>query len=395
MKKFLSLSLAFVLIVQMIPIYTISVNATTNKAEQEPNNLPENATSIETNETVIGTIGSGDIDYYTYTVSDTGYFVFSFLAYDHLEDDPQYSVTIYDSNMNVLEYYDAIKKLVSKKYNYKKGTQVHVSVKGKWASTDYSKNGTRHYSLEHKMTQTEDWELEDNDSRDTATVLNGKTYGTMLHEKDKDFFEYKALKNGTLSFDFVNEAGVTDTNGWHIRVYDKDLSEIAWCRSVSSDLSFGDYVVNKGTVLYLKVECSGTEIIDKEYSLTPKFSPKKCIETESNNVVTKATPVKIAKAYLGALNSVSDEDYYKFKATSNGKYTINVNINNTILEYGYELNVYNSSKKLLKKISAFTNNAKAKIRVKKGKTYYIQIKHYATQSIQKTCNRLYTIKVAR
>ena len=72
-----------------------------------------------------------------------------------------------------------------------------------------------------------------------------------------------------------------------------------------------------------------------------------------------------------------------FKATSNGTYKIDINIKplawHSYSGYGYWIAVCDSSKKIIAYQSASWAET-LKLKVKKGKTYYIEVCNHASQS---------------
>jgi hypothetical protein len=111
---------------------------------------------------------------------------------------------------------------------------------------------------------------------------------------------------------------------------------------------------------------------DKLYSIKPVFKATKYVEKEDNNSFKKATTIKSGKKYIGVRNYETDEDYYKFVAPSSGTYRISFECADEV-EHGYDVTIYGSSKKELKKLSNLTDDSSAKVKMKKGKTYYILV----------------------
>lgn len=98
-----------------------------------------------------------------------------------------------------------------------------------------------------------DWELEENGTRNTASVLDGKKYGTVYFNKDEDYYQYTATENGKVEFKFVNEDSVTEGYGWSVFIYDSNFKEISSKIYFRTDATLGAFDVKKDAVLYVKV----------------------------------------------------------------------------------------------------------------------------------------------
>jgi hypothetical protein len=255
--------------------------------------------------------------------------------------------------------------VVSQRYNYTKGTVLFVAV----SFASYYSNNTADYELLINHTPAKNWEIEDNNSRKTAEKLSKKMKGTMISSSDEDWYKYTASESGYVEFQFINEDSVVTSNGWNITVYDKDLTELASWKFKSDDTT-GTFTVKAKTVLYIKI--TGYGMTDKLYSIKPVFKATQYVEKENNNSFKKATTIKSGKGYIGVRNYKTDEDYYKFVAPSTATYKISFECVDEV-SYGYNVTIYNSSKEELKKFSNLTDDSSAKIKMKKGKTYYIHV----------------------
>jgi hypothetical protein len=318
---------------------------------------------IDVNTTVAGTItDSSDEDWYKFTLPSDGYFTYDFSAISGRK-----SLKLYDSSLNEVSS-DYGSSIHSQRFNYATGTAFYIRV-----YNHYDYDGDYELTINH--TPTKNWELEDNNSRKTAEKLSGKMKGTMLSSDDEDWYKYTAPKSGYVYFKFINEDSVVTSEGWKVTAYDKDLKELAsW--TFKSDDKAGTFTVNAKTVLYIKISYSG-DVKDSVYSITPVFKATAYVEKENNNSFKKATKIKSGKAYIGVRNYDSDEDYYKFVAPATGTFKISFTCVDEV-KYGYDVTIYDSSKKELKKLSDLTDDKSVKIKMKKGKTYYIHVDRHSS-----------------
>ena len=131
---------------------------------------------------------------------------------------------------------------------------------------------------------------------------------------------------------------------------------------------------------------------DNLYSIKPVFKETDYVEKEDNNSFKKATKIEQKKTYIGVRNYESDEDYYKFVAPSNGTYKVSFGVQDEVT-YGYDVTIYGPTKKELKTLSDLTDDSSAKIKMKKGTTYYIHVDRHSTYSYN--CMDKYKIKVTK
>jgi hypothetical protein len=354
-KRLLALGLSLALALGALTVQTVPVQAATTVSETEGNNSRNEANVIKVNTTVTGTIADySDEDWYKFTLPSDGYF-----TYDLSYIGSYKKISLYDSSLNELSN-DGGGTVQSQRFNYAKGTTFYIRVDG--YSGDYE------FTISH--TPTTKWEIEDNNSRKTAEKLTKKMKGTMISSSDEDWYKYTASESGYVKFKFINEDSVVTSLGWKIAVYDKDLTELASWQE-QTDASTGVFTVKPKTVLYVQISYVGG-VTDCLYSIAPEFKATKYVEKENNNSFKKATTIKSGKGYIGVRNYKTDEDYYKFVAPSSGTFKVSFECVEEV-EYGYNVIIYDSSKTELKKFSNITDDSSAKIKMKKGKTYYIYV----------------------
>ena len=377
------------------------VHAATEECETENNDTKETANTISDNEQMKGAITAGDVDFYKYTVFGTGYFNLNFsLDYDYYV---YYDVAIYDSNLNKIDEEIKVSSF-SRRFNFKEGTEWYISVSGNKVY-NYSEKGN--YYLDLTFTSKSNWEIESNNTKKTATKLSGKKKGTLYTIDDVDYYKYTASKNGYVKFSFGDEENFLEKvqkgeayGGWCVSAYNSKMKKIGVWDGICGSFPLGNFWVKKGEVIYLKIEKMEEyswypefkgRVTDKVYSITPTFKTVTYREKENNNSLSKANKIKLNKTYHGIFSWVEkssgeeykDSDWYKFKATSNGTYKIDINIKplawHSYSGYGYWIAVCDSSKKIIAYQSASWAET-LKFKVKKGKTYYIEVCNHASQS---------------
>lgn len=368
-KRIVSLALSLVMAMGVLVTGNLpeKVQAASTYYEKESNNNRNEANKIKVNQKVIGNVdGEGDEDWYVFTLPADG--VFTYDLEQVTNSSSECNISLYDASLNYYSGKSGISSCHSKRFNYAKGDTFYVRIAHDWSSEgDYT------FTINFKETKGK-WEIEDNNSKNRAEKLTGKMKGTMIWEEDEDWFKYTASANGYVDFKFINEDGVVTSDGWYFTVYDKNLTKLAsW--NIKTDSTLGTFTVNKKTVLYIKIsnENSYCPMTDNLYSITPVFKATDYVEKEDNNSFKKATKIEQKKSYVGVKNYEDDEDYYKFVAPANGTYKVSFTVEEEV-NNGYDVVLYGPTKKEIKTLSDLTDDSSAKIKMKKGKTYYIQVK---------------------
>ncbi len=243
--------------------YTVKANFTaTNDWEKELNEKPETANEIALGQTVNGNIyKETDEDWYKFTIPEAG--IISFDFENDYSDNDSWVVTlrgtecgdIYSTNISGKN-----KTTVSSpQYGVKAGTY-YIKVSGYWMKNI-------NYSIKANFTPTTDWEQENNDSMDKATIISSgkEVSGNIYHSTDVDYYRYDVSRAGKISVDFSNEYHEDDS--WYIEfidpsgktIYDKNISgkNLETIKSEEFDAKVGTY--------YIKV--SGYWMVNKTYRI--------------------------------------------------------------------------------------------------------------------------------
>lgn len=375
MRKCISAILSLFLIVGMLlGVEVKNVKAADEVTETESNNTRNEANVISDNQQMVGTITKGDVDYFKYTVSDTGYFTVNFsLDYDKGD---MYDIWIYDSNLNQIAGDDYMRSYTSPRLNFKTGTEFYIAVSANSKTSDYSENG--HYFVKVNWTSASDWELEENGTRNTASLLNEKKYGTMYSNKDEDYYQYAATENGKVEFKFVNEDSVTEGYGWSVFIYDSDFKEISSKIYFRTDATLGALDVKKDAVLYVKVTSAvyGDSVVDKKYSLEPNFTAG----TTATNTTTTTDVVVVGSGddidSIGMNRTAPAVKGFRAKAAKKKKITLSWKKANGVNGYQIYKKIGNGAYKLVKTVKSGKTTKWTDTSVKKGKKYTYKIRSY-------------------
>ena len=388
MRKCISVMLSLFLIFGILSgVEVKNVKAANEVTETESNNTRNEANVISHNQKIVGTITKGDVDYYKYTVSDTGYFTVDF-SLDYDKDD-HYGISIYDSSLKEIYGIVYTKSYTSPKLNFKIGTEFYIAVSGSSNTADYSEHG--HYCVKVNWTPALDWELEENNTRNTASALDSKMYGTLYTNKDEDYYQYISTGNGKVEFKFINEDSVTDGDGWGVTVYDSDFKTIGGSKSAfRTDEVFGSFDVKKGTILYIRVSCDYlfSGVVNKKYSLTPNFIAS-TITTDTTN---KTDSVQFGTAdstntVISGINTVTvginrTAPVVKVFRAKSAKKKITLSWKKASGVTGYQIYKKSGkgSYKLVKTVKSAKTTKWTDASIKKGKKYTYKMRSYISEN---------------
>lgn len=340
------------------------------------------AQDISSGQITIGRIADTSSKYYfIYTAPNSGYVSFNLSRSDYSStESAAWCLTVYDATMTKLEYKTYINSSYdTQPFMVQKGTTYYIEVCGSSSST------TRiDYAIKANFTSCSYVEKENNNSGTKATKLvTGKKYiGCLNSSNDEDFFKIKADKSGYYKFSLNRyDFSTTDTPTWTMTVYDSSMNKLYSLNSTfngdTNNTSGVYYVLPKGKTIYIKVSNSSSAV-GHLYSIQTTFKKASNIESEPNNSYTQADKIKISTTYYGALGETSTADYFYFKATADKKYQVSISLNRDVT-YGYKLYVYDSSRKLVASSSnTIYKNGKLSFKAKKGKKYYVVVKHADT-----------------
>lgn len=297
------------------------------ETETEPNDSKGTATALTVGTTYSGAIAdSKDTDWYSLNLTENGAVTLSF-EHDTINSSSNYwRVILYAS--------DATTELQS---FYSNGEQAvyHAIPMGLSAGSYYVKvepYGNNSYGVEYLLTANVDsetvWEQEQNNTKNTATplALGSAISGTMLSEKDADWYCFTTEENGVLSASFTHDTFESFSHNWIIDIYAEDgttqLMEFksAGPSAVTNSPNLG---LPAGTY-YAKVSAAFTYHSEQEYQLTLNLTASDVTELENNDTKNTANALTLGTTQTGATISEDDVDWYSFTLESDGVLNQNV-----------------------------------------------------------------------
>ena len=369
--------------------YQISTSFTKSAYwEMEPNDSTTTATEIKNlDKTYSGSIHKlADVDYYKVTLEGAGGLglTFSHDIVSGSEASSLWKVSIYEaSNLRTAIYSQTIsggdKKTVTPQIGLKAGTY-YIAV----ASANSLSFCSDTYKLKCNYSKSNYWEIEGNDTFDTATsIKSGKTYhGSMKEAKDYDYYKIKMKKKGYLQLN-IRQSSEKSGKIYRVKVYNADKQELFSTEvpGTDSDFSTCKLGLGKGTY-YIRLETYISNLYTGTYKLTATATAASDWESEANDDLTSADKMTVGKTINGACdaNYAEDYDYYTFTMDKKAYVTVslthkNLNGSNTawsVYLYDSKGNKVDRKNSYLSVKQDGTYAETNKIKLPKG-TYYIRV----------------------
>ena len=367
-------------------LYNVKVNFTeTEEWELEDNDSNAEANVIEANKTYYGNFHDyDDADWYQVTTPGDGTIQLDFgpdASTDSAEIQGGWSISILDASAKTITEYTTNTKLVSQFLPFKQGT-FYIKVA---PANSYRQPLKCIYDLRLNFTETENWELEDNDSNTEANVIEAnKTYYGNFHDYDDvDWYQVTTPGNGTIQLDFGPDAS-TDSEeiqgGWSISILDANAKTIT--EYTTNTKLVPQYLPFKQGTFYVKVAPANSyrQPLNCIYNLKLNFSETGDWEKEYNNESTNATHITSGKEYHGVLSWGDDVDWYRIDNKEDVDVTLQFRVDGSTsiddISYGWTIEVYNEVEKSVLKgeaadnLSGITRTTTQKdIRLAKGISY--------------------------
>ena len=228
-------------------------------------------------------------------------------------------------------------------------------------------------------------EVEDNNTRDAANILNenASILGKMDSDTDVDYYKYTVQTSGYFKLTLSNYEGNTENIGfgWDLTIYDSVMNEITKINRIKTSYTTMKYNFKKGTVLYFRIENNEDgeyySAKDVVYEIKADTVNDAKWEQEKNDSRNQATTLSVNKNVYGNIYTDGDADYYKFKASQSGYVSFSVlNFDGDVdnIGNGWDLYVYDSNMKELLSVSRITTKYDAGTFItKKNAVYYVKL----------------------
>lgn len=254
------------------------------------------------------------------------------------------------------------------------------------------------YDLTVTQTAAEDWEVESNDTKATASVIqtDRKYHGILISSKDTDCFQFKTTARGYFQIQFAhNAADLYDVSyGWKISVMDEAGNALISASDIKTNwtspiLPYAQADRN----FYVQVSNDGSGAVNCTYDLTVFQKATSAWELEPNGTAAAATSLALGKTGNGITLSYNDDDYYKVKVSAPGKLNVRLHSSNEnqadSVGSGWTLVVYDKKLRELSRMEQVRTADSVSLDVKKG-IYYVRVCPYSSWSSPKSC--IYEVK---
>lgn len=239
--------------------YTIRVNFTsTNDWETENNNNKESADALSLNKSIGGALSSsGDVDWFTFSTSQAGYFNVSFNHTLLSSTRTYWKIYIYDSTgvNNITggmdSYFSATGSENSSSlfYGIPSGTYYIKVVQDYYSGNDYS--------LQVNFYSSNDWETENNNSKEKANIirLNQPINGALSASGDTDWYKFETNSSCEIAISFSHEVLNSTRTYWKIYIYDNSgvTERLSYGRRGDTSNAISDYISVSAGTYFVKV----------------------------------------------------------------------------------------------------------------------------------------------
>ena len=311
--------------------YNLKVNFTSSSDwETEDNNSKDTADTIEVNDGINGSLSmNGDVDWYKFTTTSNGYFNVEF-THDFVSSSSDYwKVYLYNStgvnNIDGSSSYFAVDgnaNMTTNTFGVPAGTYYIKIVKDYYSGNNYN--------LKVNFTSSSDWETENNNTKETANIIevNDSINGSLSMNGDVDWYKFTTTSNGYFNVEFTHDFVSSSSDYWKVYLYNStgvnniDGSSSYFAVDGNANMTTNTFGVPAGTY-YIKIVkdyYSGNN-----YNLKVNFTSSSDWETEDNNSKNTANIIKVNKSVNGSLSMNGDVDWYTFNVSSNCEIAVTFN----------------------------------------------------------------------
>jgi len=292
--------------------YTFRANFTASSVwEKELNDTQATANTISTNTMYYG--GSRDYtdyDWYKVTLDSPGYISISFQHKYINKDTSSHRVKIYGVNTDT-EYYSGT--FSAKDDTLQTTPRIGVPKGTYYVRIDGTHKEGYNFKLNYKASNY--WETEFNDNFGTADSIKTDTtyYGTIISGND-DYYKFKINKQGYVSVSLQHP--YAESGSYYVSLIGSDKTTELYddtfagkTKTLTTGVSIG---LPAGTY-YLKIDGWG-DINNKVYNFKLNYKESTLWETEENNTIATADPIKLGTKYYGSGSPghYPYDDYFKF-----------------------------------------------------------------------------------
>ena len=317
LKKPVSLVLALILLLALLPVWAITPAAAAGSTESEPNDSMDSANTISLNTKISGNRGETyDYDWFRFTLPSDGVISLTFGHQSQISGSGNYwASSFYTSDENALGDWsfwagNTTADETTCQIGLSKGTY-YLCIE---EADNYSAQ-TYHFTV--NFTASTAWEKERNDSiiKPNTIALNSKVNGSLIMDYDCDWFRFTLPNDGFISLTFGPNTPITGGDDcWTSAFFTSDGSILDdwsfWNNGATTDQTGCKIGLPAGTY-YLCIE-STTEYSSQAYHFKLSFTASTAWEKERNNTIVSPTAISLNTQYNGSVSSYGDTDWFSF-----------------------------------------------------------------------------------
>ena len=264
--------------------------------------------------------GSSDRNYYKFTLPSAGYVTPRF-SHEYIDSSSTYwYLRILNASQG--EYLKA--PFNGNEMVEKTATSIGLPAGTFYVEIDSLLYSGKEYRFSIDFTPSDVWETEFNNTITAADPIRTNTYyhGTISQGKDKDYYKFTLKNDGCLSVGFKHGFVNSSVTYWKLKILDANQNEYA---QIDYD---GDETVERTSIHYGLPAGTYYVLVEnhlespKEYSFILNFNASPIWETEFNDAIPYADPVKVNRYYNGTIWKDYDKDYYRFTLKNDGYVSI-------------------------------------------------------------------------
>lgn len=331
---------------------------------------------ISLNDSVVDQLESSDTQkYYKFIIDEKGYFNLGFdVNYENAKDG--WTLTIMDSKYNqIYKAEKIVKSIETPAVAFEKGEYL-VKIEAGWNYNERVPVGLN-YELAVQFTPSSNWEIEANNSYETANLIGLDTNytGTLYKSSDLDYYKFKIDKNGFFNV-FFDVASENPQYGWNIIILDSKMNVIYKKDKIKASVETPNFAFKPGDY-YIKV-VSGWDYgdytpVNQKYNVKVSFSNVTNWESEYNDTAKIANKIKVNAEYTGSLYKGSDKDYYEVMLTKSASYVLDLSYIAENVSYGWTVKILDKNMKEIQNFSQIKTQFESKVfKLQKG-TYYVVV----------------------
>lgn len=222
---------------------------------------------------------------------------------------------------------------------------------------------------------------------DPTATTNDVFEGVIASQRSEKQYEMTMPEKGYFSLQIVFKELVN----YSVKITKKGAEKPSFNKSIyKKPEDFPIIGVNKGDVYDITISTISEETNGVDYSIKPRFTASNDWETEENDKIENANEMNLDQKMHGTLYDQDDVDWFKVKADTYGNHKLIVEPGKLSDDEGYNIEVYNSDKKMLwKNYNVYEKNSSFELT---GKGYYfIKVDaHYKTR-VRTTNDQYYTL----